>query len=327
MKTPNVSLNKKAVGYAELFTVVLIWGCAPLFTLYAYDYYSSAIYSFFTSIISCTCLILLNFKKLKTINAKYFKIAIPTGLFYSCATLFQKIGLNYTTPTKYAFLENLTCIAVPVLSFILIKKKPNYITIIGCIACLASSFVLCGVSSDGFAFGIGEILCAAAGIFYGVNIAVTGAYGKDLDTKLYILIQHCVTLIVSLITAITLNAITINGKPMEQLKFTFSLKPVAFVICYALISSTLCWLLRTASLKHLPSTVVAVIANFAAVVTSVASVIAGKDKLTTNLVLGVILGISSILLSSLGDVKDAKRILKQNLEKEKNSDGEKPPEE
>lgn len=325
MKAPNVSLNKKAVGYAELFTVVLIWGCAPFFTLYAYEYYSSAIYSFFTSVVSCVCLILLNLNKLKTINAKYFKIAIPTGLFYSCATLFQKIGLNYTTPTKYAFLENLTCIAVPALSFILIKKKPNYITVTGCIACLASSFVLCGVSSEGFSFGIGEILCAAAGIFYGVNIAATGAYAKDLDTKLYILIQHCVTLIVSLLTAITLNSISINGKPMEQLKFSFSLKPIAFVICYALISNTLCWLLRTASLKRLSPTVVAVIANFAAVVTCVASVINGTDELTLNLVFGVILGIASIILSSLGDVKDAKIALSQNLEK--NSDGEKPPEE
>lgn len=311
MKTPNVSLNKKAVGYAELFTVVFIWGIYPLILLFAYEYFSPSIFSFCLSVITCVFLIITCRGKLGEINSKYLKTAIPTGFFYSLATILQKIGINYTTPSRYAFLENLSCISVPVLSFILIKKKPNFITVLSCIACLASSFVLCGVSSDGIGFGIGEILCALAGIFYGVNIAATGAFAKDLDVKLYLLIQHVVSSIIGLITALSLNFITINGAPIEPLKFSFSIKPLIFLICFALVCQTLCWTLRTASLKHLPSTVVAIISNFAAVVTSAASVITGKEALTSNLVWGVVLGVISIILSSFGDNVDAKKQLKR----------------
>ncbi len=327
MQMPNVSMNKKTFAYTELFTVVLIWGVAPLFTLIAYDYYSASIYTCISSLISCIFLLMLNGKKLGEINGKYLKIAIPTGLFYTTASLCQKIGLNYTTPTKYAFLENLTCVSTPLISFILIKKKPNFITIFSCVACLASSFVLCGISSEGLNFGIGEILCAVAGIFYGANIAGTGAFAKELDTRLYLLLQHAVEVIIALLTAIILNIITIDGKPMEALKFSFSLKPVAFILSLALVNNTLCWLLRTASLKYLSSTVVAVIANFAAVVTSVASVIAGKDDLTANLVFGVILGIISIVLSAIGDAKDVKKELARGNSEQNLSDGRTPSDE
>lgn len=311
--TLNVTANQKAIGYAELFTVVLIWGLYPVVLLYAYDYFSAAIFSFCTALVSCSCLLFLCRKKLRFLNGACLKVAIPTGLFYALAGILQKIGLNYTTPTRYAFLENLCCVAVPIFSFIFVRKKPCFITVAACVVCLASSFVLCGVSSDGIGFGIGEVLCALAGIFYGVNIAATGAFAKDCDTSLYLLVQHGVTAILSLITAVTLNFVTINGTPLEPLKFSFGIKPIVFTICFALITQTLCWFLRTASLKRLEASAVAVISNFAAVVTSVVSVISGKDALTKNLVWGVILGVISIILSSVGDNVDAKKQLKRQL--------------
>ncbi len=67
-------------------------------------------------------------------------MGIPTGLISAAASILQKAGLLYTTPARYAFLENLSCL-------------------VGC-------FVLAGGYGDVGGFGIGEILCALAAILY-----------------------------------------------------------------------------------------------------------------------------------------------------------------
>ena len=115
------TLKNKTTAYIALGFVIFIWGVAPLFTKHFFEYYSPSASVLHTSLLGFIFFFLISIKKLNTLNKTYFKIAITTGLFYSAADILQKIGLNYTTPTRYAFLENLSCIIVPLLLFFLIN--------------------------------------------------------------------------------------------------------------------------------------------------------------------------------------------------------------
>ncbi|MBP5610819.1 MAG: EamA family transporter, partial [Clostridia bacterium] len=158
----------------------------------------------------------------KLLNATYFKIAVPTGLFVGAANLMQKIGLQYTTPTQYAFLENLSCVVVPLLLILYVKKRPHPLTVGASLLCLFGCFVLSGlISSGGAAFGVGEILCALAGVFYGVNIATTGVFATRLNAVLYVTIQMWVNVAVSGVAMVVLNAIRVNGAPLEAISFSW----------------------------------------------------------------------------------------------------------
>ena len=161
-------------------------------------------------------------------------------------------------------------------------------------------------AEGGLGIGIGEILCALAGLCYGVNIAVTGVYAKKLDASLYLMIQMGVCSIISLSTVLLFNNITVDGSVIEAFRFTF--KPDIFIAkcVITLLSSSIGWLLRTWSMKYISPTVVSVRMPLASVVTAISSVVIGSDTLTFGLIAGGTLGFIAAILSELGDSKKEK---------------------
>jgi drug/metabolite transporter (DMT)-like permease len=305
----NLLSNKKVTSYAGLSFVVLAWGLSGIASKFYLNYYSPTFGVAWTSFISAVALLVIFRKKLKNLNANYFKTALILGVFYSTANLSQKIGLQYTTPTMYAFFENLSCVVVPFLVWGLAKQKPSILQIIGSAVCLLSAFVLSGLgsASQNLIIGKGEILCAAAGIFYGVNIAGTSVYTKEFDSALYIMLILFFESIISLIASICFNFITINGAPIEVIRFSFDPLILISRIAIVLVSSALCWVIRTSSMKHVNATVVAVMMPFSSIITSAVSVLVGMDKLTSNLIIGAILGLIAMLICAAGDIASDKK--------------------
>ena len=293
-----LSFDRKLRSYCGLVLVVLLWGIAPLVTLYFYNYYSPTIRIAFSSFVCSVVLFLIAWPNRKLLDHSYFKVAVPTGFFLSLANILQKIGLQYTTPTHYAFLENLSCLTVPILLIFFIRKKPSVLTILSSLLCLAGSFILTGMTAgdSGSASVTGDLLCALAGILYGVNIAGTGAFAKKLYAPLYLLVQMLTETVVSLVGAFAFHTVG-----LEPIRFSFHWTMLLANITFVFISSTMCWLIRTNAMKHVDATVVAVMMPFSSVVTAVVSIMLGTDRLSPSLVLGSCIGLAAIILSAFGD--------------------------
>lgn len=294
----NTFKNSKFSAYLGLIFVIFMWGVSPLVALYFYNFFSPTIRVFMGAFTGSIALFLISFKKLNLLTKKCFKLAVLTGVFLATANILQKIGLKYSTPTHYAFLENLSVIVVPIILFIITKKKPSFLTISAAFLCLASSFVLTGVFGEKNALFSGDILCALAGAFYGVNIAVTGTYAKEVYVPIYLMLQTATEAVISLISAIVFNATGI-----EKVFFTFDIKLIVANTIYVLISATLCWLIRTNAMKKVDPTVVSVMMPFSSVITTIASIIMGSDTLSLNLIIGVVLGLAAVIMSSFGDIR------------------------
>lgn len=315
--------RKRIIAYAGLFFVIFIWGLYPIFTSNLLEQYSPSIFTFTGSLISGIMLLIICIPRLNMLNKSYFKVAVPTGIFFALANLLQKIGLPYTTPTQYAFLENLSCVVVPVLLFIFIRKKPGTLTITASVLCLIGCFVLSGLdfSGGGISFGKGEILCALAGAFYGVNIAATGAYAKKLYAPLYVMIQMWVNVVVSLIIAVVLNCVRVNGTPVEAIKFSWEWKYLLFLTALVLSVSALGWVIRTIALKYVNASVVAVMMPFSAVITGIVDVIIGTQFFTLNLLFGGLLVVVSSILSSVDDILENEKYRTQSQPEDDTKDG------
>lgn len=297
--------------YLMLFFVVICWGVGPTFTKYLYEFNSASIQSFASHFIAVISLMIVCRKKLKDINLELIKTAGITGLILGIANILQKVGFQYTTPSNYAFLENLSVVVVPFIAIIVYRKKPTLLILAASILCLFGCTVLCGVFS-GFSFNGGNLLCALAGVFYGINISVTGEKAKKFDSGLYILIQLTVGMFVSLITAILLNFIEINGSPLEPIRFTFRLEIILLMTALVLISNTLCWILRTNALKRVDSTVVAITMPLSAVLTSVVSICIGQEEYSKELLIGALLILVATIISGLSDVFEKTKNRKNN---------------
>ncbi|MBQ2696672.1 MAG: DMT family transporter [Clostridia bacterium] len=304
-------MKKQSIYYVYLALVIVIWGVIPLInSVYFYNYYSATAFTAICSLMIAISFTLISWKSFKLLNKKYFTVAVITGLCYSLAELSQRIGLQYTTPSMYAFLENTSCIVVPILMLILFRKKPNGLTAISCLVCLAGCFVLNGGGAGG-KFGVGEILCGLAGVLYAGNIVGTGTYGKDLHAPLFLMIQRWIHTVMSFSVMLVLHFTKVDSVPLEAIKVTFDAPVLFLLILNALGSGTLCWLLRTVATTKLDVTFISVAMPLSAVITLVLSVICGTDALTSSLIIGAFLIFVAVVLSGLGGVSEQKKAEKQ----------------
>ena len=297
-----------AMAYAGILSVVLIWGVIPTFKkMLIGGMYSASVYTAMTTTAGAVALLLLSLKSLRKLNATYFKVAIPTGLCVAAAALVQAFAYNFdASPTKQAFLENLSCIVVPLLMFFLVKKKPSALTVAAAVVCLVSSFILGDMLSVGFSVGVADILNALAGVFYGLNIAFTGIYAKKLDAKLYVMIQLFVQGICSVLMAVLFHFVPTSA-PIDPFIFTPKILLILAVFALGIVTNAVCWTLRTSAMKYVSPSAVAIIMPFSAAVTGVLSVILGMDQISWTLVVGAILGLAAALMSSFGDLKESKK--------------------
>lgn len=175
------------------------------------------------------------------------------------------------------------------------------------VICLLSSMILAGVFEVGLNLGTADILNALAGVFYGVNIAITGIYAKKLNASLYVMIQMFIQGIFSFAMAIAFNFIEIGNSPIDPFVFTPDILLILALIGVGILTNAVCWTVRTSAMKHVSASVVAVMMPFSAVITGVFAVIIGQDEATLSLLIGAVLGLAASLLSGLGDVADSKK--------------------
>lgn len=287
--------------YYYLIFVIIVWGAFPNITAFFYNYMSASVYSSLTAVITAISFTIFGWKKRHLLTRKSIKIPLVTGVFYSAAILVQMIGLQYTTPSIFAFLENSCCIVVPILLFMLLGKKQHPLVWFASVLCLTGCFVLSGASFDA-PVGIGELLCGLAGVFYAVNIVGTGEFARDIPVTVYLMVQKWVFAITSLITMVVLHVIAPGGIPLEPMIFHWIPGLLILKVVCSLVSGTLCWMLRTEVTQNIDVTLVSVMMPLSAVITMAISVLQGTDVLTINLVVGAGMILLATILSALGSV-------------------------
>ena len=301
-----MKMSKKVWAYVALVAVVVIWGLAPLLSnsKWVEGQYSPAMLTACRGLISAIALGLMNVKKLKKLNKDYFKVAIPTGIFLSGGYIFQMTSYLYTTPAKSSFLENVSVIIIPIVVFLCTREKPTWLKVAACGICFVGTGIIAlkGGVQDFWSIGLGEWLAILAGVFYGVNIAATGIYTKKLDSALFVCIQ------LSMLTVISFAySFLVEGAIQGTMAISFEWESVLCILTLALVSTALCWALRTSCFKHIPVVVVAVVMPFSSVITGTLSVALGMDELTWNLVVGAVVILAAILIAELGDIFHEKK--------------------
>ena len=277
-----VSQRPRWVYYAALIFVVAFWGVSSVLYTYFYRYYSAAVLTGIMTFFSAIFFWIFAGKRLKNMDKKFLKVAVPICVLNALANVVNRIGLQYTTPANYAFFENIACVVVPVMMFIFVRKKPKLIQGIAGVTCLVGCFIMCGVKlSGGSTIGIGDVLCLLSGALVGVCLAAIGAYAKDVDAILFMVVYMTAYFLVSVLLAVGLDVTAV-----EPIKWTGGLPMLLLAAVFGLVDVALCWLLRTMAIQHIDPVTVAMVSPCYAVITGILSVCVGIDKLTPNLVIG-----------------------------------------
>ena len=307
----------KPIAFITLLIVVALWGVAPVISKSIFDgaLYSPGILIALRGLFSIIAMAIIINKGFKKVNKSYL-ICIPAGIILSAAYIFQFVGLKYTVPSKNAFLENISCITIPIFMFIFIREKPTWYSIVSAVVCVIGSLFLVGNGFDFLHFFrsgnlLGDGLSAIGGLFFGLDIAFTKVFCKDKDPLLYVFFQLVVLTVVA-----TGYSLIFETSVFNNFAISFEILDILQVIFLGVVCTALCWVARAWAMKSIDAVTVSLLVPLSAVIASVLSIGLHLEEFTWNLLIGGIIILLSIAVSAIFDYRKECQAKKHSIEGE-----------
>ena len=228
----------------------------------------------------------ISFKHLKGIK----KEELYAGFLLGC-TLFlgfacQIVALQYTTPSKNAFLTATNVVMVPFIAFIICRKKVNTTGIVGAIMAIVGVGVLSLNRTLSLGFGDGLTLVCAVG--FALQIFFTGEFVAKYGASVlnFILMG----------TAFLLSGIILTA--LGEWKFTATTQGWLSVLYLGVVSTTLTYLLQTSCQKYIDETKAAIILSMESVFGTLFSILILHETVTLKMILGCIIILAAVLIAN-----------------------------
>ena len=192
---------KKSYANILLVIVTIIWGGGFIATDGALDalspFYIMMIRFMGAAILPC----ILCFKKLKNLEGYIWRRGLFAGALLFLAFSFQTIGLQYTTPSKNAFLTAVNVVMVPYLLWLYMRKKPNQKEVLASIVCVIGIAFLT-LKPDAVGLNIGDMLSIICAFFFATHMIVLERYSRHCDAIVMTALQMLGAGILSTICAL-----------------------------------------------------------------------------------------------------------------------------
>lgn len=229
-------------------------------------------------------------------RAGAIKAGILMGIALFAGFALQIIGLQYTTPSKNAFLTALNVVIVPFIAFIILKKKVVMKGIIGAIMSVIGVALLSLNGNLTLSLGDGLTLLCAVGFAF--QIFFTGEFVKKYPASVLNMVQ--------MITAFVLSAVSLVI--FGENDFQVTTQGWLSVLYLGVISTTVCYLLQTACQKYVDETKAAIVLSMESVFGTIFSIIILHEVITLRMVIGCAIILAAVIISNLseteGEAKD-----------------------
>lgn len=169
----------KYIGEISLIITAFIWGSGFVVTSISLDYYSAYQNMAVRFLIGGVILGLFFYKKMKHVKTEtILKGAILGSILYLAFAL-QTVGLQFTTPSKNAFLTAVNVVIVPFLGWAIYKKRLDKFEVVGAVlAMLGIGLLSLRFSAE---LNIGDILSFLCAIVFAFHIIYTAKFVKTED--------------------------------------------------------------------------------------------------------------------------------------------------
>ena len=292
----------RIISFLVLIAVVALWGVAPVVSKTVFDRFSPGVLIMLRGVVSIAAMAIVINKNFKKVDKSYL-VCIPAGVILAVAYIFQFVGLKYTVPSKNAFLENISCITIPLFMFILIREKPKWYSIMAACLCVVGSLILVG---NGFDFTTffksgsikGDGLSAIGGLFFGLDTAFTKVYSKGKDPLIFVFFQICVMTVLA-----SAYAFIFEGAVFHTFIISFDIVSVLIVVFLGVVCTAVCWVCRAWAMRYIDAVTVSLLVPFSAVVASILSIAFEIEEFTLNLMIGGLIIIVAVAISAYFDYR------------------------
>lgn len=314
--------RKSTLGKILLLMVTVAWGSSFIILKDTLSTLGNGNFTFFVLasrfIIAGVALALICWKKTISIKKGTFIKGLILGLILFGAYGVQTVGLNYTTPSKNAFLTTIYVVLVPFLSWLFLNKKPvfrNYAAAVLCFVGIAFVALL-GRNEHGSSELLGDLLTIASGIFYALQIIyISKSVEKEDAMQL---------LIVELLTVAVLCSICsgIFEFSMHASEFSINFDVIWRLLYLALVCTLFAQFGQIVAQKYVSPMSIALIFSLESVFGVLFELLLGDIRLTPFIIIGFVCIFISQLVSeiSIKDIKEAISNRKKKSEESKIND-------
>ena len=220
------------------------------------------------------------------------KAGVLMGVTLFMGFAFQIIGLQYTTPSKNAFLTALNVVIVPFIAFVILKKKIGANGIIGAVMSVLGVGLL---SLNGnFTVSLGDGLTLLCAVGFAFQIFFTSEFVKKYPASVLNMVQ--------MFTAFVLSAISLVI--FGENDFQVTTQGWLSVLYLGVVSTTICYLLQTACQKYIDETKAAIILSMESVFGTIFSIMILHEVVTVRMVIGCAVILAAVIISNMSETSE-----------------------
>ena len=226
-------------------------------------------------------------KKLQLINKAVLWKGAVLGTILFIAFVIQTYGLLYTSPAKNAFLTALNVIFVPVLAYVIYKRRFDRFEIFAALVAIIGIGFLSLQGS--LTMNIGDILSIACALAFAFDIFYTNVFVKTEDALALTIVQFMTASLLSLVTAGFLGELTTNV-PTEG---------IYAIIYLAIFCTVIAYVCQNIGMQYANPTKSAIILSTEALFGTILSVIILHELLTGRMIVGCVLIFTAIIIAEV----------------------------
>ncbi|MEH7123636.1 DMT family transporter [Bacillus sp. JJ1773] len=288
---------KRYIGDGMLLFTAIVWGSGFVVTAIALEYLTAYQVMAGRFVIATLILMILFGYKFKGFTKSIIWKGVLLGTFLFIGFALQTVGLEYTTPSKNAFLTAVNVVIVPIIAYLLYKRRIDRYEMVGsCIAIVGIGFL----SLQGtMTINIGDTLSLACAVAFAFDIFYTNLFVQKEDAISLTIVQFITASLLSVV------AVFIHG----DIPTTLENEAIYSIVYLAIFSTTIAYLFQNIAHQYTTATKAAIILSTESFFGMVLSVIFLHEILTGRMIIGAVLIMLAILFAEVKPVFRKKRAL------------------
>lgn len=227
------------------------------------------------------------YKKLKLISkAVIWKGAILGAILFIAFAL-QTMGLEYTTASKNAFLTAINVIIVPIIAYVIYKRRIDRFEFI------AAGVAVVGIGflslQDSMTINIGDFLSILCAIGFAFDIFYTNVFVKAEDALALTIVQFYTATVLSVVSVIILG----------EVPTTYTSEGLGIIVYLAIFCTAVAYVCQNIGMQYANPTKSAIILSTESLFGTMFSVLILNELLTGRMLVGCVLIFFAILFAEV----------------------------
>ena len=278
---------RRGLSIAGLMLVTAIWGGGFVASDVALDSLTPMQIMAVRFLLGAVLMTLISVRDLRGVHVREIGAGVLMGVALFAGFALQIVGLQYTTPSKNAFLTALNVVMVPFIAFLILRKKIGWRGVLG--ACLSVVGVAVLSLNGDMTLGLGDALSLLCAVGFAFQIFFTAIFVQRYRAT----VLNCV----QMVTAFVLSLVAMVA--MGETHLTPTASGWWSVLYLGVVSTTICYLLQTACQQYVDETKAAIILSMESVFGTLFSIILLHEVVTPRMIAGCAIILVAVVISNL----------------------------